>query len=235
MNISSGLCAHFRLGVLKWPGQIAVHSAKRPVAKYTHTAGRGGEKELRGISGKRRIMRDLKSQTRFSEGLVSAVFANFNRFLALIESSFRVFSLNRNQNDGYLDGKKGAFRSLSAKARRISAIDRSAIERLTLPVTKLKKIVHARFVPRFSYPRCSLLCLSSREIRKATIRKAIFRNSHFQPLFLPLSLSPLPPPNQNQYPSFQLVPDDKRNSFLEPSQFDFASKSKQAIGGMLKT
>lgn len=157
------------------------------------------------------------------------MFANFNRFLALIESSFRVFSLNRNQNDGYLDGKKGAFRSLSAKARRISAIDRSAIERLTLPVTKLKKIVHARLVPRFSYPRCSLLCLSSREIRKA-----IFRNSHFQPLFLPPSL-PFLPPNQNQYPSFQLVPDDKRNSFLEPSQFDFASKSKQAIGGMLKT
>lgn len=50
--------------MLKWPGQIAVHSAKRPVAKYTREEGKSREE----FHGKRRIMRDLKSRTRFSEG-----------------------------------------------------------------------------------------------------------------------------------------------------------------------
>lgn len=150
------------------------------------------------------------------------MFANFNRFLALTESSFRVSSLTANGNrngDGYLDGKEGA--SISFKAPCISA---TSIDRPLLP--KLKKIVYTH--ARFSYPLSSAL--------RHGVQFA--RNSKSQHSKFPFSatFSPQPSPsNQNQYPSFQLVPDDKRNEFLEPSQFDFASKSKQAIGGMLKT
>lgn len=148
------------------------------------------------------------------------MFANFNRFSALTESSFRVSSLTANGNrngDGYLDGKEGA--SISFKAPCISA---TSIDRPLLP--KLKKIV---------YTHASILVSS---ILRHGVQFA--RNSKSQHSKFPFSatFSPQPSPsNQNQYPSFQLVPDDKRNEFLEPSQFDFASKSKQAIGGMLKT
>lgn len=102
------------------------------------------------------------------------MFANFNRFSALTESSFRVSSLTANGNrngDGYLDGKEGA--SISFKAPCISAM---SIDRPLLP--KLKKIVYTH--ARFSYPLSSATVYNSREIRKASIR-----NSHFQPLFLP--------------------------------------------------
>lgn len=57
MNISSGLCAHFRLGVLKWPGQIAVHSAKRPVAKYTRRR-KGRRRE--------RVERNFREKTHYA-------------------------------------------------------------------------------------------------------------------------------------------------------------------------
>lgn len=116
--------------------------------------------------------------------------------------------------------------SFSAKAPCIGAtsIDRSVgglgeINGLSfLLLAKLRKIVHAsldslRYLP-------SALCTIRAKLERPPFEIPIF--SHF---FFP----------QNQYPSFQPVPDDKRNEFLEPSQFDFASKSKQAIGGMLKT
>lgn len=118
------------------------------------------------------------------------MFANFNRFSALTESSFRVSSSSSRtwkSEDGYLDGKEGeasGFRSrprLHVLARRRLIGRWVASARLTVPPSSSCEIKKDRTrKPRFS--SISTLCSvhDSRETRKATIR-----NSHFQPLFLP--------------------------------------------------
>lgn len=134
------------------------------------------------------------------------MFANFNRFSALTESSFRVSSSSSRtwkSEDGYLDGKEGeasGFRSrprLHVLARRRLIGRWVASARLTVPPSSSCEIKKDRTrKPRFS--SISTLCSvhDSRETRKATIR-----NSHFQPLFLPpesISVIPTRPRRQKE-------------------------------------
>lgn len=61
--------------------------------------------------------------------------------------------------------------------------------------------------------------------------------SHFFPCPPPPRPPSSPPPSRIRINirHSDSSPTTKGTSFLEPGQFDFASKSKQAIGGMLKT
>lgn len=67
--------------MLKWPGQIAVHSAKRPVAKYTREEGKSREE----FQGKDALCATLKAERDSRKDRFASV-CEFQPFPALTES-----------------------------------------------------------------------------------------------------------------------------------------------------
>lgn len=131
------------------------------------------------------------------------MFANFNRFSALTESSFRVSSSSSRtwkSEDGYLDGKEGeasGFRSLPrlhvlARRRLIGRWVASA--RLTVPPSSSCEIKKDRTrKPRFS--SISTLCSSPRCTIRAKLERPPFEIPIFSHFFFPLepeSISVIP-------------------------------------------
>lgn len=208
--------------MLKWPGQIAVHSAKRPVAKYTREEGKSREE----FHGKRRIMRDLKSRTRFSEGsfrlcLRISTVPSFDR----VSPCFLLESKMNRSREGWT--YRFCLRiSLDVFARLIGR-EINGVANGYASCYEIKNIAqHDVLAVLLLYAFATILQFS-----KSHLSKFPFFSHFFFSVPLPL----LPPRTRINIRHSNSSPATKGTSFLEPGQFDFASKSKQAIGGMLKT